>query len=341
MSNAFLDLLSSGKPILADGATGTNLFAMGLMSGDAPELWNDEQPDKIRALHQNFVDAGSDIILTNSFGGTRHRLKLHQADDRVTELNEKAAALAKEIASSVDRPVVVAGSIGPTGELFEPLGALTHAEAVEAFYEQASALAKGGADVLWIETISSKEELLAAYEAAEKTGLPIVTTLSFDTNGRTMMGITPIDLTEISPKSSEHPACYGANCGVGPAELIAITISMKNAAGAEDLIIAKANCGVPEFIDGEIQYSGTVEMMEYYAGLAVDCGARIVGGCCGTTPKHVAAMRKALDNYSPNPVPDMATIVKKLGDVTMGAKADASGEEIVMPKRERKGRRRG
>ncbi|MDA9008842.1 betaine--homocysteine S-methyltransferase [Alphaproteobacteria bacterium] len=340
MPNAFLELLASGKPILADGATGTNLFAMGLMSGDAPELWNDEQPNKIRTLHQNFVDAGSDIILTNSFGGTRHRLKLHQADSRVSELNEKAAKLAKEVADSVERPVAVAGSMGPTGELFEPLGALTHQDAVDAFYEQAAALAKGGADVLWIETISSKEELLAAFEAAEKTGLPVVTTLSFDTNGRTMMGITPADLTEISPKSEKLPACYGANCGVGPAELIAITISMRSSAGPDDIIIAKANCGVPEFVDGEIQYSGTVDMMAYYAGLAVDCGAKIIGGCCGTTAVHVAAMRQALDNYSPQEVPEMATIIERLGDVTRGAKADASGEELVLPKRERTGRRR-
>jgi 5-methyltetrahydrofolate--homocysteine methyltransferase len=157
---------------LADGATGTNLFAMGLESGEAPELWNEIAPEKIQALHRGFVEAGADIILTNSFGGTRHRLKLHHAQDRVFELNRRAAALARGIADAAGRKVIVAGSVGPTGELLEPLGAMTYAEAVDAFAEQMEGLKAGGAEVAWIETMSSPDEIRAAAEAAIRVGLP-------------------------------------------------------------------------------------------------------------------------------------------------------------------------
>ncbi len=137
MANRFTDLLESKPVVLADGATGTNLFAYGLTSGDAPELWNVDHPDRVAALHQSFVDAGSDLFLTNSFGGNRHRLKLHKAEDRVAELNEAAAHIARRVADGASREVVVAGSMGPTGELFHPLGPLTMEEGIAAFEEQA------------------------------------------------------------------------------------------------------------------------------------------------------------------------------------------------------------
>ena len=190
MADLLTDLLSKREWLVADGATGTNLFAMGLEAGEAPELWNIDAPEKITALYRGFIDAGSDLILTNSFGGTRARLKLHDAQDRARELNRIAAALARECADASGRPVVVAGSMGPTGELLEPVGALSHRDAVEMFEEQAEGLMEGGADVLWAETISSEEEMRAASEAAANIGAPFCGTMSFDTAGRTMMGVT-------------------------------------------------------------------------------------------------------------------------------------------------------
>ena len=158
----------------ADGATGTTLFSMGLESGDAPELWNVDHPDRIAALHRGFVEAGADIILTNSFGGTRHRMKLHNAQDRVHELNRAAAEIARSVADAAGRKVIVGGSVGPTGELLQPLGAMTYDEAVEAFREQIEGLKAGGADIAWIETMSAPDEIRAAAEAAIAAGLPYV-----------------------------------------------------------------------------------------------------------------------------------------------------------------------
>ena len=188
---AFLELLDSRPWLLADGATGTNYFQMGLSSGDAPEMWNFDHPDRVRSLHRSFIEAGADIVLTNSFGANRYRLKLHNAQDQARELNIAAARNARAEADAATRPVMVAGSMGPTGEIFQPVGTLAIEDGADCFAEQAQALRDGGADVLWIETMSSEEELRAAVQGAQSAGLPIVTTMSFDTNGRTMMGITP------------------------------------------------------------------------------------------------------------------------------------------------------
>jgi 5-methyltetrahydrofolate--homocysteine methyltransferase len=280
--------------ILADGATGTNLFLAGLETGYPPELWNVEWPEDITALHTSFIDAGSQLILTNSFGGTAHRLRLHAADDRVGELNLAAAKLARQAADDGrDRhghEIVVAGSIGPTGELFEPMGALDHADALAAFTEQAEALAAGGVDLLWIETMSSLEEVKAAIEAASAVGLPAASCMTFDTAARSMMGVTPADFAS---KSIGFGADYvGANCGIGPAELLHSVSEIITTASVP--VIAKGNCGIPAYLDGAIHYHGTPELMADYACLARDAGVRIIGGCCGTTPDHVAAMRAAL-----------------------------------------------
>ena len=280
--------------VLADGATGTNLFRAGLETGYSPELWNVERPEDITALHTSFIDAGSQLILTNSFGGTAHRLRLHAADDRVGELNLAAAKLARQAADDGrDRhghEIVVAGSIGPTGELFEPMGALDHADALAAFTEQAEALAAGGVDLLWIETMSSLEEVKAAIEAASAVGLPAASCMTFDTAARSMMGVTPADFAS---KSIGFGADYvGANCGIGPAELLHSVSEIITTASVP--VIAKGNCGIPAYLDGAIHYHGTPELMADYACLARDAGVRIIGGCCGTTPDHVAAMRAAL-----------------------------------------------
>ena len=327
---AFEELVSVRPWLLADGATGTGLFARGLMSGDAPELWNELHSDVIEDLHSGFVEAGADVILTNSFGGNRYRLKLHQCENRAGEINARAAEIARRIADAADRPVIVAGSMGPTGEIFEPIGSLSHGDGVAAFAEQALALKEGGADVLWIETISSQEELNAAVEGAAVAGLPIVVTMSFDTNGRTMMGITPPAFGQLAHALPVLPAAIGANCGTGASELIA-TVAGIAEARPDAVIVAKGNCGIPEYHDGHIHYSGTPELMAEYARMAMDAGARIIGGCCGTSAEHLRAMRQALEGHVQRPRPTIADIEARLGPVSAlahgrDAAADASRE---------------
>lgn len=324
MSDRLQRLLSERPWLLADGATGTNLFEVGLQTGDAPELWNFEHPERIEALHRSMIEAGSDIVLTNSFGGSRHRLKLHKYEDRVRAVNETAARICRSVADSEGRrqgrEIVVAGSMGPTGELFEPLGPLSIAEGADAFAEQAQALAAGGVDVLWIETMSSKDEVTAAVTGAATTGLPIVVTLSFDTNGRTMMGVTPAEAVALFHSLPQRPFAYGANCGVGAAELVTAILNMSGTADPDDVIVAKGNCGIPYYVDGKIRYDGTPELMADYARLARDVGARIIGGCCGTSPAHIRAMRAALESYEPSAEkPDLSEIVVRLGQVSTGA----------------------
>ncbi|MFC5583628.1 betaine--homocysteine S-methyltransferase [Nitratireductor kimnyeongensis] len=306
-------LLAERGVLLADGATGTNLFAMGLESGEAPELWNEDAPEKIEALHQGFVDAGADIILTNSFGGTRHRLKLHNAQDRVHELNRKAAEIACRIAGKAGRRVIVAGSVGPTGELLVPLGALTYEEAVDAFTEQMEGLKAGGAEVAWIETMSAPDEIRAAAEAAIRVGLPYTYTGSFDTAGRTMMGLAPKDIHTVVDALPRGPVAVGANCGVGAPDILASLLDMTEAR-PDATVVIKGNCGIPEFRGTEVHYSGTPELMSEYVRLAVDGGAKIIGGCCGTSFEHLAAMRTALDGHKePENRPDIAEIVARVG----------------------------
>ncbi|MFN4010511.1 MAG: betaine--homocysteine S-methyltransferase [Pannonibacter sp.] len=330
-------LLAEKGVLLADGATGTNLFQMGLTSGDAPELWNVDEPEKIKALHRAFVEAGADILLTNTFGANRHRMKLHKAEDRVVELNAAAARLARAVADEVEREVLIAGSIGPTGELLAPLGALTYEGAVAAFAEQIEGLKAGGVDILWAETMSAPEEMQAAAEAANGSGLPLVISASFDTAGRTMMGLTPKALTEVTSTFACTPTVVGANCGVGASDLLA-TILQLSEANPEAIILAKGNCGIPVIQGDKVVYSGTPELMETYAHMALNAGARIVGGCCGTSPLHLAAMRKALDRHTPGPRPTLEDIIRDIGPLVSPPNENAGegrgGEG-------RRGRRRG
>ena len=290
--NKLADLITQKGYALADGAIGTNLFAKGLMTGDAPELWNFDEVDKITELHQEFVDAGSDIILTNSFGGTTYRMKLHQAENKVEEINIAAAQIARAVADKAERTVIVAGSMGPTGELFMPLGALDEAGAIEAFTTQANALAKGGVDVLWVETMSSVEEMQAAVTAAKSTGLPVYGTMTFDTAGRSMMGILPGDFAHQAHELGLDG--FGANCGIGPSELLDSVFGFVESHQGEASVIAKGNCGIPAYVEGKIHYHGTPELMADYALVAYRAGAQIIGGCCGTTAGHIKAMHDAL-----------------------------------------------
>lgn len=332
-NNPLKEMLESRDWILADGATGTNLFNMGLSSGDAPELWNVEEPAKIRALYQGSVGAGSDLFLTNSFGGNASRLKLHSADNRVRELNRAAAELGREVADASGRNVIVAGSVGPTGEIMEPMGSLTYAGAVEMFHEQAEALKEGGVDVLWVETISAPEEFKAAAEAFAMAEMPWCGTMSFDTAGRTMMGVTSADLVELVKGISPAPLAFGANCGVGASDLLRTVLGF-SALAPEIPLISKGNAGIPKYVDGHIHYDGTPELMGEYAVLARNCGAKIIGGCCGTMPEHLRAMRAALENSEAGPRPALDTIAEKLGGFSSAS--DGTDGNAPAPRRTRR-----
>jgi len=336
MADLLTRLLGERDWLMADGATGTTLFNMGLSSGDAPELWNAAEPANIRALYMGAVEAGSDIFLTNSFGGNASRLKLHGAERRVGELNRAAAGIGREVADRAGRPVVVAGSIGPTGEIMAPMGTLTHEIAVEMFHEQAEGLKDGGADVLWVETISAPEEYRAAAEAAALAGMPWCGTMSFDTAGRTMMGLTSADLAALVEKLDVPPVAYGANCGVGAADLLRTVLGFM-AAGSERPVIAKGNAGIPKFVHGHIHYDGTPELMAEYAVLARDAGVRIIGGCCGTTPEHLRHMRAALEERAPGPRPTLERIASALG----GFSSPSDGTDGAGPPPRERRRRRG
>lgn len=290
---ALHDLLVERRNLLVDGAMGTELFARGLTAGDPPEMWNLDMPDDVVDVHKGYVKAGSDIILTNSFGGTAFRLKLHNLQDRVFELNQAAGERARAAADASDRAVVVAGSMGPSGELLVPLGDMTPETAAEAFAEQARGLAAGGVDVLWVETMSSLEEVEAAIAGARSVcDVPIAITMSFDTAGRTMMGVSGTEAAQrLAPLGL---AAIGANCGNNIAQTEEAVLQLK--AGAPDTpIIVKANAGIPEFKGDKLHYTGTPEIMGAHVKRMVDAGIEIIGGCCGTSTQHIAYMRGVLD----------------------------------------------
>ena len=337
MTNRLSQLLKERDWLLADGATGTTLFNMGLTAGDAPEMWNVDHPDRITKLYKGAVDAGSDLFLTNTFGGNASRLKLHNAQKRVHELNRVGAEIGRNIADQQDRTVIVAGSVGPTGDIMEPLGTLTHAIAVEMFHEQAEGLKDGGADVLWVETISAPEEYMAAAEAAGLANMPWCGTMSFDTAGRTMMGLTSENMVKMVDKLAHSPLAFGANCGVGASDLLRTVLGFSST-GTDNLIIAKGNAGIPKYVEGHIHYDGTPELMADYAVLARDCGATIICGCCGTTPDHLAKMREALETRAKGEKPTLDQITEKLGGFS--SKSDGTGDDVLVPRAPRGRRRR-
>ncbi len=298
------DLVAEQGYILLDGATGTELFKRGLEAGYPPELWNVEQPELVAETYRAYVDAGSDLILTNSFGGTRFRLALHNSQDRVVELNQAAARIAREVADAAmaadeGRTVIVAGSMGPTGELMEPMGSLTPEDCRAAFAEQAEGLAAGGADVLWLETLSSLDELEnAVLGAQEGADLPVCATMSFDTAGRTMMGVDGAAAAELATKLGL--AAIGANCGNNLADTEAAVVQMRNT-NPEILLISKGNAGIPEWHGTELRYNGTPDLMAAYADRARGVGAALIGGCCGSTPDHISRMKQILSGAAPVP----------------------------------------
>jgi 5-methyltetrahydrofolate--homocysteine methyltransferase len=287
------DLLAEGKPVIADGAMGTMLQAAGLQPGDAPERWNVEKSDVIRAVHRAYIEAGAQIILTNTFGGNRIRLSLHALADRADELNYAAAQLARTVADAAPHPVIVAGSIGPTGQLLAPLGELEFEQAAGVFEEQARALVRGGVDVLWIETMSDLEEIRAGVTGSRRAApdWPLVATMTFDTGGRTMMGVTPEKALEALQDLGVR--ALGGNCGRGPDEIEGV-IARMHAANSQAVLVAKANAGLPRMVNGATVYEASPPVMAEHARKVRQCGAHIIGGCCGSTPDHIHAMAMAL-----------------------------------------------
>jgi 5-methyltetrahydrofolate--homocysteine methyltransferase len=292
MSGKIAELLGDHRPIVGDGAIGTMLQAAGLMPGASPELWNVEKAEAMRVVHMAYADAGARLLTTNTFGGTRPRLALHHLEDRVHELNEAGARLAREDA---DRSgLLVLGSMGPTGELMEPLGTMTHDEARELFAEQAAALVAGGADILLVETLSDLGEARAAVDGCRQAApeVPVAVTMTFDVKRHTMMGVSPQQaLDEISAMGVE---LVGANCGSGPAEIEDVMTIMSAHRPDGVLLLAQSNAGLPELVDGEFRYGGTPEVMAGYAVKMRDLGVDVIGSCCGSTPAHTAAMRARL-----------------------------------------------
>ena len=290
----FAGLLAEMPVLVADGGMGTSLFKLGMPTGYSPELLNVTHPEMVARAHQGFIEAGCDIVLTNTFGGNRRRLALHGLQDRVDELNAAGVELVRRLVDDSGRPVAVAGSVGPTGDLLAPLGDLDHSTAVAVFTEQIEALASAGVDVIWIETLSSREELEAAYEAASATEVPVVATMSFDTHGKTMMGFGPDQFGAWSQAQTPRPAAIGANCGVGAGDVVMAVRELAEAhPGAA--IVAKANCGLPAYTEGHLRYPHGPDTMAAYVELALRAGARVIGACCGSGPRHIAAIKEEVD----------------------------------------------
>jgi 5-methyltetrahydrofolate--homocysteine methyltransferase len=292
-SARFRQLLDEGGPVLADGAMGTMLFANGLQFGDPPELWNLEHPDVIRRIQRAYLEAGSRIVLTNTFGGNRLRLGLHGLQDRVDELNRTAAILLRAEVQAAGGTALVAGDIGPSGEIVAPLGTLDYDEAVDVFREQAASLVAGGVDLIWIETMSDLNEMQAAIQGVRQAspGIALVATMTFDTRGHTMMGVSPEEA--VAHLDAWGADAVGGNCGNGPDELIPVIAKM-HAAAPDVVLVAKSNAGMPELVDMQAVYRASPEMMAGTALEMRDAGARIIGACCGSSPAHLRAMADAL-----------------------------------------------
>ncbi len=290
--NTLSDLFSVGTPIMLDGGMGTLLQDRGLVDGGAGELWNVDRPDVIRDVHEAYAAAGARILTTNTFGGTRPRLQMHGLEDRVHELNRAAAEIARSVAES--RGLLVAGNLGPTGELIAPLGTMDSDEATSFFEEQLVGLRDGGIDVVLIETMSDLAEVEAAMAAARKVvpQAPVIATMSFDTNLRTMMGVRPADA--VRQLAAAGAQAVGANCGRGPDEMAAIAAQMVEARPDGLLLVAQSNAGLPQLVGDHFEYDASASEMAAHAATVSGLGIDLIGACCGSTPAHVAAMRDAL-----------------------------------------------
>ena len=287
--NRLSALLGADRPVLLDGAMGTLLQDSGLEDGAPGELWNLENPDAVRAAHAAYAEAGARLLTTNTFGGTRPRLDMHGLGDRVAEVNRTAAQIARSVAD--ESGLLVAGDLGPTGELLAPLGTMTPDEAQALFAEQLAALVEGGIDLVLVETLSDLGEADAAIAAARDVapGLPVVVTMSFDTNVRTMMGVRPSQA--VAHLAAAGADAVGANCGRGPAEMETIAADMAQARTGDVLLVAQSNAGLPQVVGDHFEYDATPDDLAAHAARLAGLGIDLVGGCCGSTPAHIAAMR--------------------------------------------------
>ena len=286
MDATLRQILQTGQVLIADGATGTMLMAAGLPPGAAPELWNIERPDQILALHRAYLEAGSQIILTNSFGGSRIKLEKFGLGERSVELNLAAASLAREACQG---RAYVAGDIGPTGELMKPMGPLTYEAAVQAFSEQAAALAQGGVDAIWVETMTDLSEAKAAVVGARQaTELPIFCSLSFGRKARTMMGVSARQAAlELWPLGL---SAIGANCGEG-LEMIPEVLRQLREAAPEAPLIVKPNAGLPRLVGGVTAYDLAPGDFAAQMKGFIEQGAQVIGSCCGSSPAYITALR--------------------------------------------------
>lgn len=288
-----LDALKTKQVLVSDGAWGTFLYERGLEAGDCPELWNDTHRDDVLAIARSYVEAGADMILTNSFGGSPIKLAYYDLADRATELNRKAAEISKEAAGS---DCLVAGSIGPTGEMLM-MGAVTEQQMSDGFLLQAKALQAGGADALIVETMSAIDEAVLAVKAALSTGLDVVCTFTFDRTAdndyKTMMGVSVEDMVEAVTAAGAH--VIGSNCGNGFDQMIEIVSRIRTTETILPVLV-HANAGLPEVRDGQTVYPESAESMAGKVDALLQCGADIIGGCCGTTPEHILRIAEAVRN---------------------------------------------
>ncbi len=287
------ELLNTRRWVLSDGAIGTMLQARGLKVGASPELWNLARPDDVRAVHREYVGAGAQLITTNTFGGTRRKLRKFDAEGDFEEANRAGVHLAREAAGDA---ALVMGSIGPLGDLMEPFGDLTEQEAADEYGGLAEVLARAGADAILFETFFDVDELTVAIRSAAGTGVPVLATMTFDEAGRTMMGSLPGDAWKAV--SGLGLAAFGANCSTGPDRMVAV-ISAMNEAGAE-VLMAQPNAGMPQMTpDGRLVYLEDPESFAGHAQAMLDAGCRVFGGCCGTTPQHIRTLRETLEMIAP------------------------------------------
>lgn len=279
--------------LVSDGAMGTMLQDRGLTDGGAPELWNVEKPDHIESVLEGYAAAGARFITTNTFGGTHGRLAMHGLEDRLFELNQAGAQIARRVADRHPGCFVM-GDIGPSGDLMEPMGTMTLESGQALFAEQIRALVAGGVDAILIETMSDLGEVEAAVNAAKEVapGMPIITTMSFDTNLRTMMGVKPgMAVTHIAGLGVR---IIGANCGRGTDEMLVLAEEMVKARPEGVFIITQSNAGLPKLQGDEFIYDGTPAEMAKHASQMKEIGVNIIGSCCGSTPAHTAAIAAAV-----------------------------------------------
>jgi 5-methyltetrahydrofolate--homocysteine methyltransferase len=286
-----LERLRSGEIVICDGAMGTLLQSRGLPLGVAPEEWNLSHPEVVAQIHREYVEAGAEIVETNTFGGNRLKLSLYNLADKVEEINREAVRIARE---AVGDRAYVALSVGPTGRLLEPWGDLRFEEALKSYREQLASALKEGPDFAILETFSDLQEMRAAVLAAQEVGILPICTMTFEASGRTIMGISPEQAIE--ELATLGVKIMGTNCGTGPEDMLNVVEKMARSRLEGVYLIAQPNAGVPKLVDGKTVFDATPEKMAEYAERYVKLGVNIVGACCGSTPAHIKAIRDGVKN---------------------------------------------